>query len=151
MWLLLPTDVDQRQLRERAARLGVGVDALATCATEFALAADRAPRCAPALLEATVAADLELTRLAPTPALRRWVASLSPRCPAAADELPELCLPTRVVEDAGAKLWELIARAENDDTAILCECGASRRGLSLGDYVLKLSRPSDVPTRRVVP
>jgi hypothetical protein len=147
MWLLLPADVDQWQLRERAARLGVGVDALATCTTEFALAVDRAPGCARALLEATVVADLELTRLAPTPALRRWVASLSPRSPAAADELPELCLPTRVVEDAGAKLWELIVRAENDDTAILCECGASRRGLSLGDYVLKLWRRGRVAAR----
>lgn len=131
----MPKEVDQQQLRERARLLTVGVDALAAGAIELALALDAVACRVTEPLRTAIDVDLELPRLAPTPALRQWVSSLSPTSPCAADELPELCVPVAVVEEAGPRIWELLAWADDDVLAIDCERGAARRGLRLGDYV----------------
>jgi hypothetical protein len=150
-WVALPADVDEERLRERARRLNVGVDALAASAIELGLALDSTPSCATEQIRAAVVTDLERARLAPTPALRRWVSSLSPNGPCAADELPELCVPVRVMEQAGPRLWELLARAEDDELAIYCERGAAQRGVCLGDYLRRLVGASALGTERATP
>jgi hypothetical protein len=147
-WIALPEEVDEQRLLERARQLNVGVDALVASAIELALALDAVACRATEPLRTAIVADLELPRLAPTPALRRWVSSLSPTSPCAANELPELCVPVEVVEEAGPRIWELLARAEDDELAIYCERGSARRGVGLGDYVRRIVGVSDLGTPR---
>jgi hypothetical protein len=146
-WVELPREIDEDRFRARARRQRVGVDALAAAAIELALLAEALAR-ARAPLEPVLellARELREPRLAPTPALRRWELSLAGSDTPALDELPELCLPSRLLQAACPRLAELLGREDRDEQALIADRVAARRGRVMEAYGLELalsSRPA---------
>jgi len=140
-WVGLPNEIDAEQLRARAARQRVGVDALAGAVIEFALVSEAIARASieiEPVLDVLVA-DLGAARLAPTPALRRWERSLAAGdCPAG-DELPELCLPARILQMCTTRLGPLLVEDSRDAPALVCERAASRHGRTLEAHMLEIA------------
>jgi hypothetical protein len=138
VWIPLPGEVSTEELRTRAERNRVGVDALAAVALEFALVTEALGQAAIAMdpLLAAIGVDLRAPRLAPTPALRMWEACLAGRHDAIADDLPELCLPARVVQGVGRRLGVLLTDARHDEDALTAERAATKHGRTLEGYVL---------------
>jgi len=94
------------------------------------------------LLHERALAEGQRSALAPTPELRAWVAMLrgGGARPAAADELPCLALPTRVMNRiAPAVRADELLEAANDDTdrielAVACETAAALAGRTLESW-----------------
>jgi hypothetical protein len=140
-WVSLPPEIDSGRLLARAARLRVGVDPLAASALELALVCDALTRAqvevAPVL--DALAAELHAPRLAPNPELRRWEQSLDGHPTPAFHELPELCLPTRLLNAAGPRLGVLLLDDSRDALALVLERVAARRGRTLEGYALEVA------------
>ena len=117
-------------LRLRALAERVGVDALAAAALEWGAVVDQvtAQGVPSGAVLAVAQADLKASRLAPTPALRAWVGHVAGRGAAPDDELPELCLPERVLVAAGPDLDRRLRAADHDIAALVVEQAAARRG-----------------------
>jgi hypothetical protein len=140
-WVSLPPEIDPTHLLARAARLRVGVDPLAASALELALVCDAltSARVEADKVLATLSAELNTPRLAPNPELRRWEQSLAGHTTPASHELPELCLPTRLLNAAGPRLGVLLLDDSRDALSLVLERVAARRGRTLEGYALEVA------------
>jgi hypothetical protein len=145
-WLELPlADAEIAGIRRRAARRALPIDARIALLLEATLVdRDLHAAGAPALerLHEQALAEGRRAVLAPTPELRAWVAMLRDdgRTPPAADDLPCIALPTRVVNRvAPAVRTEQLLEAANDvsdqiELAIACETAAALTGRTLESW-----------------
>jgi hypothetical protein len=97
------------------------------------------PSVDPDVLLLAASRDARAARLPPTVDLRTWERQLTGRGPAPeADELPEVCVPARVVAALGHPL-DVVGRIDVDAlaTAILADRAACRHGLTLETWALR--------------
>lgn len=125
-----------RRWRRTAADARVPLDALLAVLLEWqlVLAVDGVD---PGLLRALVTA--EPVRLAPTAELRAWDRQLAGRgLPAGGDELPEVCLPARIVMALGhpVRIGSFV-ELESASEALAADRAAARRGLTLESWALR--------------
>ena len=138
-WIEIPRAL-ATALERRASDANVGVDALAGALVQWRQATREVARCGVDIAEIRAVVDEELgeARLAPTPELRRWEAALSDGhdCPT---DLPEICLPARLLLGRRAELCRLLDGSGEDLAAVRAERLAARRGVSIDALVPTLA------------
>jgi hypothetical protein len=126
---------------EAASAHAMPVDAVVAMLAEAGLALRAAASAGirPDALRAVAAGELEQPRLPPTADLRAWDLQLTGRgIPTEDDELPELCLPARLLAqlDRPLRLAPITRQADVAGAALL-DRAAARRGMTTEAWVLR--------------
>jgi hypothetical protein len=131
-----------RAWRARAAARRLGLDAWLGVLVEFTVVLETTPIAYDAVMSSVDEAATQ-TRLAPTPAFRRWARLLGGQESAVLprDELPTVVLPERVVAQVpAASLFDNVSAAVehvDEDVALRADSAAATRGLTLESWLLR--------------
>jgi hypothetical protein len=121
----------------------VGLDIAIGCLLEYALALDELERWIPrpeSELRAAAQRELESPRLAPSAELRAWSDLLGGCSGISRDELPDVVVPARLMQNAAIRSdWGRHIELARLGDALRCERAASRRGLTLEGWGLRVA------------